>query len=82
MRQPVMYIDTGGGYVNVTGHAGATAGLAGFTIEWGTDKLDEQPDPNVLHFQLMDHPHRRHARADPTVTHATVAGPQPQHAMG
>lgn len=54
MRQPTMFIDAGGGYVNVTGHAGATAGLAGFTIEWGTDKLDEQPDPNVLHFQLMD----------------------------
>lgn len=54
MRQPTMFIDAGDGYANVTGHDGDTAGLAGFTIDWGTDKLDEQPDPNVLHFQLMD----------------------------
>lgn len=54
MRQPTMFIDAGDGYANVTGHDGDTAGLAGFTIDWGTDKLDEQPGPNVLHFQLMD----------------------------
>ena len=82
MRQPTMFIDAGDGYANVTGHDGDTAGLAGFTIDWGTDKLDEQPDPNVLPLPAhgphrrtgrQRHTPRRHARADPTIPHAAMA---------
>lgn len=54
MRQPMLFIDRGNGWENVTGHSHAPAGLAGFTVDWGTDSPDTQPDPSVLRFQLLD----------------------------
>lgn len=54
MRQPMMFIDRGDGWENVTGHDHAPTGLAGFTIDWGTDSPDTQPAPSVLRFQLLD----------------------------
>ena len=50
----MLFIDRGNGWENVTGHSHAPAGLAGFTVDWGTDSPDTQPDPSVLRFQLLD----------------------------
>lgn len=54
MRQPVMFIDRGDGWENITGHEGSKVALDGFTVDWGTDGVDTQPDCNVLRFQLLD----------------------------
>ena len=54
MRQPLLFIDRGSGWENVTGHQGEVAGLDRFTIDWGTDAPTEQPDVDVLDFQLID----------------------------
>ncbi len=54
MRQPMLFLDTGSGWENLTGHEGSQVALDGFTIEWGTDDATKQPDCNVLKFQLLD----------------------------
>lgn len=54
MRQPMLYIDRGNGWEDATGHEHAPAALAAFSIDWGCDSPEEQPDPSVLRFQLID----------------------------
>lgn len=54
MRQPMLYVDTGSGWENLTGHEGSQVALDEFTVEWGTDDATKQPDCNVLKFRLLD----------------------------
>lgn len=63
MRAAFLYIDTGGGWENYTGHQDAQAALSGLTISWGASKADETPSVNVLHFQLIDRTGRMAGRA-------------------
>ncbi|OXN01121.1 hypothetical protein [Bifidobacterium vansinderenii] len=53
-QQPFMFLDLGDGWRRVNDHSGDLAALAGFSIEWGTDDIAEQPDPAVLSFTLLD----------------------------
>ena len=48
------YLDTGDGLRPVTSVAGDTVMLAAFTVQWGTDTPETQPDPSVCDFTLMD----------------------------
>lgn len=54
MRQPLLFMDLGDGWKNLTGHEGSVCSLADFSIEWGTDTDGEQPDVDVLGYTLMD----------------------------
>lgn len=54
MRQPMLYVDRGQGWENLTGHAGSPAALSSFSIDWGSASPKEQPTVNVLHFRLLD----------------------------
>ncbi|WEV47009.1 hypothetical protein OZX62_01545 [Bifidobacterium sp. ESL0690] len=54
MRQPLLYIDRGNGWENMTGREGSHVALDGFTVEWGTNDPAKQPDCNVLKFKLVD----------------------------
>jgi hypothetical protein len=54
MRQPFLFIDTGSGWENMTGHNGSHAALAEFSVDWGTNDVTKQPDPNVARFKIVD----------------------------
>lgn len=54
MQQCFMFIDTGSGWTPVNDSAKDIAALDSFTIQWGSDSIDEQPDPAVLTFTLRD----------------------------
>lgn len=54
MRSAFLYIDTGGGWENHTGHEDDQAALAGLTVTWGNTDPEAMPETNVLHFQLRD----------------------------
>ena len=41
-----MFLDWGDGWKSVNDHAEDVAALAGFSIQWGTDDLAEQPEPS------------------------------------
>ena len=49
-----MFLDWGDGWKSVNDHAEDVAALAGFSIQWGTDDLAEQPEPSVMSFTLRD----------------------------
>ena len=49
-----MFIDTGDGWTPVNDAARDIAALDSFTIQWGSDSIDEQPDPAVMTFTLRD----------------------------
>ena len=42
-----MFLDWGDGWKSVNDHAEDVAALAGFSIQWGTDDLAEQPEPSA-----------------------------------
>ena len=54
MQQCFMFIDTGDGWTPVNDAAKDIAALDSFTIQWGSDSIDEQPDPAVMTFTLRD----------------------------
>lgn len=54
MQQCFMFIDTGHGWTPVNDSAKDVAALDSFTIDWGSDSIDEQPDPAVMSFTLRD----------------------------
>lgn len=54
MQQCFMFIDTGDGWTPVNDAAKDVAALDSFTIQWGSDTIDEQPDPAVMSFTLRD----------------------------
>lgn len=54
MQRVYAYLDTGGGLRPVTSVSDAPAMLSGFTIQWGVDSPDTQPDPSVCDFTLVD----------------------------
>ena len=45
MQQCFMFIDTGSGWTPVNDSAKDIAALDSFTIDWGSDSIDEQPNP-------------------------------------
>ena len=49
-----MFLDWGDGWVAVNDHDNDVAALDGFSIQWGTDGIDQQPDPSVMTFRLRD----------------------------
>lgn len=51
-----MFIDTGNGtgWTPVNDSAKDVAALDSFTIDWGSDSIDEQPEPAVMSFTLRD----------------------------
>ena len=49
-----MFLDWGDGWVAVNDHDNDVAALDGFSIQWGTDDLAEQPEPSVMSFTLRD----------------------------
>ena len=54
MQQCFMFIDTGNGWTPVNDSAKDIAALDSFTIDWGSDSIDEQPEPAVMSFTLRD----------------------------
>ena len=54
MQQCFMFIDTGNGWTPVNDSAKDIAALDSFTIRWGSDSIDEQPEPAVMNFTLRD----------------------------
>lgn len=54
MQQCFMFIDTGTGWTPVNDSAKDIAALDSFTIRWGSDSIDEQPEPAVMTFTLRD----------------------------
>ena len=54
MQQCFMFIDTGSGWTPVNDSAKDIAALDSFTIDWGSDSIDEQPEPTVMSFTLRD----------------------------
>lgn len=63
MQQCFMFMDWGDGWHGMNDHAGDVAALDGFSIQWGTDDLDQQPDPSVMSFTLRDRTGRLTGRA-------------------
>lgn len=55
MRHPILYIDQGAGWRNLTDHTGAQAALATIEIEWGTDDPTQQPEPSTCAITVLDH---------------------------
>ena len=53
-QQCFMFLDWGDGWVAVNDHDNDVAALDGFSIQWGTDGIDQQPDPSVMTFRLRD----------------------------
>ena len=49
-----MFIDWGDGWTPCNYHDSDVAALDGFSIQWGTDGIDQQPDPSVMSFRLRD----------------------------
>lgn len=51
-----MFIDTGNGtgWTPVNDSAKDVAALDSFTVDWGSDGIDEQPEPAVMSFTLRD----------------------------
>ena len=54
MQQCFMFIDTGNGWTPVNDSTKDIAALDSFTIDWGSDSIDEQPEPAVMSFTLRD----------------------------
>lgn len=54
MQQCFMFIDAGSGWTPVNDSAKDIAALDSFTIDWGSDTIDEQPEPAVMSFTLRD----------------------------
>lgn len=54
MQQCFMFIDTGNGWTPVNDSAKDVAALDSFTVDWGSDGIDEQPEPAVMSFTLRD----------------------------
>ncbi|OZG62692.1 hypothetical protein BLEM_0609 [Bifidobacterium lemurum] len=54
MQLPYMYLEIGGVLTDITDHDNAIASLASFSVDWGTDSPDSQPEPSVLTFSLRD----------------------------
>ena len=54
MQQCFMFIDTGTGWTPVNDSSKDIAALDSFKIEWGSDSIDEQPEPAVMTFTLRD----------------------------
>ena len=54
MQQCFMFIDTGNGWTPVNDSAKDIAALDSFVINWGSDSIDEQPEPAVMSFTLRD----------------------------
>lgn len=54
MQQCFMFIDTGNGWTPVNDSAKDIAALDSFVIDWGSDGIDEQPEPAVMSFTLRD----------------------------
>ena len=54
MQQCFMFIDTGNGWTPVNDSAKDVAALDSFVIDWGSDGIDEQPEPAVMSFTLRD----------------------------
>lgn len=54
MQQCFMFIDTGNGWTPVNDSAKDIAALDSFVIDWGSDSIDEQPEPAVMSFTLRD----------------------------
>lgn len=85
MQSAYMYIDLhdGAGWRSVTDHTGDVAALESFTIDWGTDGIDQQPEPAVMSFQLIDRTGRLAGKAA-RIAGATVLvqiTPEPPYAM-
>ena len=53
-QQCFMFLDWGDGWVAVNDHDNDVAALDGFSIQWGTDGIDQQPEPSVMTFRLRD----------------------------
>ena len=62
MQQCFMFIDAGSGWTPVNDSAKDIAALDSFTIDWGSDTIDEQPEPAVMSFTLRDRTGRLQAR--------------------
>lgn len=58
-----MFLDWGDGWTAVNDHANDVAALDGFSIQWGSDAIDTQPDPSVMSFTLQDRTGRLTGRA-------------------
>ena len=54
MQQCFMFIDTGNGWTPVNDSTKDIAALDSFVIDWGSDGIDEQPEPAVMSFTLRD----------------------------
>lgn len=54
MQQCFMFIDTGSGWTPVNDSAKDIAALDSFTIDWGSNGIEEQPEPAVMSFTLRD----------------------------
>ena len=56
MQQCFMFIDTGNGtgWTPVNDSTKDVAALDSFTMSWGSDGIDEQPEPAVMSFTLRD----------------------------
>lgn len=54
MQQCFMFIDAGSCWTPVNDSAKDIAALDSFTIDWGSDTIDEQPEPAVMSFTLRD----------------------------
>lgn len=65
MQRAYMFIDLhdGQGLRGVTDHTRDIAALDSFSIDWGTDSIDRQPDPAVMTFRLLDRTGRLAGRA-------------------
>lgn len=54
MQQCFMFIDTGNGWTPVNDSAKDIAAFDSFTIDWGSNGIEEQPEPAVMSFTLRD----------------------------
>ncbi|KFI52635.1 hypothetical protein [Bifidobacterium biavatii] len=53
-QQVFLFMNWGDGWVSLTSHVNSMAALAGLSCRWGVDTPDEQPDPAVLSFRVLD----------------------------
>ena len=54
MQKPFMFIDWGDGWKSLNDPLQDIAVLAQFSVQWGVETADEQPDPSVMSFTLRD----------------------------
>ncbi|PLS24336.1 hypothetical protein BLI708_06695 [Bifidobacterium imperatoris] len=54
MQKPYMFIDWGEGWTGLNDPQQDIAAFSTFSIEWGVQNIDSQPDPSVMTFTIRD----------------------------